>query len=138
MSKTRAMWVFGMALAVCIGARDTTAQRTPFERIAVRRAEQPEWQEIINSMIERGAEVNTEEEFYAIAEHLAEHLGPTLNVNTAGAADLALFFWIPGEPAAAIVDDRAKNGPLQTADDLRKVPGVDFAKIEPARDSLTF
>lgn len=110
-----------------------------FERVALRRADQAQWQEIINMMIQRGAEVYTEDEFYTIAGYLAEHLGPTINVNAAGAIDLQLGFWITREEADAIVAYRNEHGAFTTPDDLRNVPGLDFTtKVEPIRDYLIF
>jgi len=110
-----------------------------FERIAVRRADQAEWQEVINLMIQRGAEVYTEDEFYTIAGYLAEHLGTTINVNTAGPIDFQLGFWITREQADAIVAYRTEHGPFTTPDDLSNVPGLDFTlKVEPIRDYLIF
>ncbi|HKX30835.1 MAG TPA: helix-hairpin-helix domain-containing protein, partial [Blastocatellia bacterium] len=40
--------------------------------------------------------------------------------------------------AAAIIQYRAKNGKFKSIEDLKKVPGVDAAKIEAKKDRLTF
>ena len=40
--------------------------------------------------------------------------------------------------SAAIIQYRAKNGPFKSIEDLKKVPGVDTAKIEAKKDRLAF
>ena len=40
--------------------------------------------------------------------------------------------------AALIIQYRAKNGDFKSIDDLKKVPGVDVAKIEAKKDRLVF
>ena len=112
-----------------------------FERVAIKRVDQAEWQSLINAMVVRGAEVNTEEEFFAIAGYLGEHLAPTVNVNTASAADLQLLFLflgLPREQATAVVDYRTKNGPFKAIDDLKKVPTLDAARLPDIQGALTF
>jgi competence protein ComEA len=42
------------------------------------------------------------------------------------------------QEAAAIIEYRAKNGPFKSIEDLKKVPGIDAAKIEARKDRLTF
>jgi competence protein ComEA len=39
---------------------------------------------------------------------------------------------------AKIVEYREKNGPFKSIDALKKVPGVDAAKIEAKKDRLAF
>jgi competence protein ComEA len=38
--------------------------------------------------------------------------------------------------AAAVVQFREKHGRFKTIDDLKKVPGLDFKKIDSRRDSM--
>ena len=40
--------------------------------------------------------------------------------------------------AAAVIQYREKNGPFKSLADLKKVPGIDSAKIEAKKDSITF
>jgi competence protein ComEA len=45
---------------------------------------------------------------------------------------------LPRSQAAAIVQYRDKNGDFHSIEDLKKVPGVDAAKIEAKKDRLLF
>jgi competence protein ComEA len=40
--------------------------------------------------------------------------------------------------AAAIIERRTKNGKFKNIEELKKVPGVDAAKIEAKKDRLIF
>ena len=60
-----------------------------------------------------------------------------VNINTADATALAKALnGIGVAKAKAIVSYREKNGPFKSLDDLKKVPGLDFSKIDSRRDFL--
>ncbi len=40
--------------------------------------------------------------------------------------------------ASAIIRYRREHGDFASLDDLKNVPGIDFAKIEAKRDSISF
>ncbi|HWL43567.1 MAG TPA: ComEA family DNA-binding protein [Ilumatobacter sp.] len=69
----------------------------------------------------------------AVAGGSAAPAGP-LDLNTATAADLERLPGVGPATAAAIVDDRARNGPFATVDDLERVPGIGPAKLAALRD----
>lgn len=50
--------------------------------------------------------------------------GETIDINTARAADLRRLQGIGKSRAAAILEDRASNGPFRSTQDLLRVPGV--------------
>jgi competence protein ComEA len=60
-----------------------------------------------------------------------------IDVNSATAADLEQLPGIGPATAAAIVDDRQRNGPFASVDDLDRVPGIGAAKLEAIRASVT-
>ena len=62
--------------------------------------------------------------------------GP-VNVNTATAAELESLPGVGPATAAAIVDDRTRNGPFASVDDLERVPGIGPAKLAALRDQVT-
>jgi competence protein ComEA len=62
--------------------------------------------------------------------------GP-LDLNAATAADLEALPGVGPATAAAIVDDRDRNGPFATVDDLDRVSGIGPAKLDALRDLVT-
>lgn len=62
--------------------------------------------------------------------------GP-VNVNTASAHELEALPGIGPATAAAIVDDRTRNGPFASVDDLERVAGIGPAKLAALRDQVT-
>jgi len=59
-----------------------------------------------------------------------------LNLNTAAQIDLEAAGGLLRREAAAVVRYREQNGRFKTVDDLKKVPGLDFKKIESRRDAV--
>ena len=97
------------------------------------------WAGVIESMIARGAKVS-DDEFPVVLDYLATHfLGEAaqpVNVNTAPQIDLEAVAGLLRSEAAAVIEYREKNGPYQTLEDLKKVPGLDFSKIDSRRDFI--
>ncbi len=63
---------------------------------------------------------------------------PKIKVNEARAIELESGLSLPRSQAAAIIQYRNKNGDFKSIEDLKKVPGVDVAKIEARKDRLVF
>ena len=97
------------------------------------------WAAVIDGMQKRGAKVS-EQEFPVILDYLATHfLGEALqplNLNTASQIDLETAGGLLRREAAAVIRYREQNGRFKTLDDLKKVPGLDFTKIEKRRDAV--
>lgn len=97
-----------------------------------------EWQAKVNEMLQAQTDVSTSDRT-TIVEYLAKNFPPEkINVNKAAAAELESALGISGKDAAAIVEYRAANGNYKTADDLKKVPGIDTTKIEAGRQLIEF
>jgi competence protein ComEA len=98
------------------------------------------WAAVIDGMVKRGAKVSNEE-FPVILDYLSTHfLGQAplpLNVNTAQQIDLESAGGLLRREAAAVVQYREKHGRFKALDDLKKVPGLDFKKIDARRDFMT-
>ncbi|WP_274374352.1 MULTISPECIES: ComEA family DNA-binding protein [Synergistales] len=60
-----------------------------------------------------------------------------VDVNRAGAADLATLPGIGPKLAQALVDDREAKGPFRTVDDLKRVRGIGDGKLESIRPFVT-
>jgi competence protein ComEA len=62
--------------------------------------------------------------------------GP-VDLNTATAADLEALPGVGPATATAIVDDRTRNGPFASVDDLDRVSGIGPAKLDALRELVT-
>jgi competence protein ComEA len=111
------------------------------ERASSLRQDRAGWDATISAMVGRGM-VLTDAEYTTVLDYLtkafpAEAL-PPLNINTAEAIDMESALSLLRSQAAAIIAYRDKHGKFKSLDDLKKVPGIDFAKIEAKKDRITF
>src|SRR5438067_10409725 len=60
-----------------------------------------------------------------------------VNVNTATQAELESLNGIGPVKAKAIIDDRTKNGPFKSIDDLDRVKGIGKATIDKLRNDVS-
>ena len=115
------------------------------ERIAAKHMTKTEWQAKVLEMLQEEPDV-TQGERDQISDYLARSFPPPeklngndkVNVNEAAARDLATALQIPSEQADAIVEYRKQKGNFKTLEDLKRVPGLDAAKVEANKDRLTF
>jgi competence protein ComEA len=102
---------------------------------------QEEWAATIDKMVGMGAKI-PDASYDPILTYLTKHFGADaplpIKVNKASAVDLESLLLLKRSEAAAILQYRADHGDFKTIDDLRKVPGVDFKKIEAKKDLLVF
>jgi competence protein ComEA len=92
------------------------------------------WKKMVAKMGERGAE-GTDEQFAAVVEYLTKYFG-RINVNKASAEEIAAGLKFSTKEAAAIVDYRGKNGVYKDWRDLKKVEGLDAAKVDAQKDHI--
>ena len=99
------------------------------------------WSATLAKMIGFGMK-GTESEIGAVIGYLAEHFPadalPPLNVNKARAIQFESRLSLKRSEAAKIIRYRTKHGDFQSIEDIKKVPGIDPAKIEAKKDSLVF
>ncbi len=107
------------------------------ERIAAQRLTKPQWADKVLEMLQEAPDVKQSERD-KIVEYLAKNFPALAIVNKADAKDLQTALEISPESATAIVNYRQKNGSFKTLDDLKKVPGVDAAKLDTKRDIIDF
>jgi competence protein ComEA len=117
---------------VCAGCHE------PHRAAAVRLTREG-WQETIAKMVTLGAK-GTDEELKQVLDYLAEHFkgeaARPLNLNSATAVQLESIAGLLRKEAAAWIAHRKKAGPCKSLDDLKKVPGLPFKKIDDRRDRL--
>lgn len=106
-----------------------------------RRQDRAGWDATLNKMVALGADL-TDKETVVILDYLAAHFPAEeisrINVNKASALDLESGLSFRRSEAAAIIEYRTKNGPFKSIEDLKKVPGIDAAKVEAKKNRVSF
>ena len=112
-----------------------------YERSIAPRQNRAGWQATMDKMVALGA-IGSQKEFDAIVDYLAKTYPgedvPKIKVNEARAIELESGLSLPRSQAAAIVQYRTQHGDFKSMEDLKKVPGIDVAKIEAKKDRLLF
>ena len=122
-----------VTLQLCGNCHDATI-------VQAHRQSRDEWVSTIQKMIASGAE-GTEDQFTAVLAYVSKNFGPAaarINVNQASAAELESGLGVSTKESAAIVKYRTDKGSFKTVEDLKKVPDLDFKKIEAQKDRLVF
>ncbi len=95
----------------------------------------------MSAMVGRGMQLS-DADYTTVLDYLSKAFPaqalPPININTAESIDLESGLSLLRSQAAAIVAYRDKHGKFKSLDDLKKVPGVDFAKIEAHKDRISF
>jgi competence protein ComEA len=95
----------------------------------------------MNKMVGLGAK-GTEKEFQTVVDYLTKNFPgegiPKIDVNHAEAIEFESGLTLKRSEAAAIIQYRTRNGNFKSIEDLKKVPGIDAAKIEAKKDRLLF
>ena len=147
---TAAFLVVGVATTIAaIGARAQDQDDAPAaafrrvcsnchdaERILSTRRTRTQWEEVIEKMIDRGAE-GTSDDFTTAEEYLLRVSG-RVNVNRASSKDMVTVLSITQKDADAIAEYRKANGEFKDFDSLAKVPGIDQEKLNKGRDAISF
>ena len=94
-----------------------------------------EWGEVFDLMISFGASAS-DDQFRQIQRYLGRRYGK-VNVNRAPADELQLVLDVTPAVAQAIIDYRSAMR-LTSADDLKKVPGLDASKVDELDMRLQF
>ena len=109
------------------------------QRIASLRLTREGWEDVVATMVGLGAKAS-DEELAQVLDYLAENFkGETakpVNLNTATAVELESVAGLLRKEAAIWIEYRTKQGRCKTLDDLKKVVGVPFKKIDERRDRL--
>jgi competence protein ComEA len=98
------------------------------------------WREVIARMVAAGAK-GTEQELETVVQYLSTQFPAeaqqALNLNTARAVELESVAGLLRKEAAALLAHREKHGPCKQLEDLKKVQGLDYKKIEARKARLT-
>jgi competence protein ComEA len=96
-----------------------------------------DWLLKVTEMLQEDQDV-TQLERDTIINYLAAHFPKKVNVNNAGVKELETGLDLSTREAEAIVGYRADKGRFKTVDDLKKVPGLDAAKVEARKERMEF
>ena len=102
-----------------------------------------DWANLVFSMKDMGADA-TGAELDQIVDYLAKNFGKgeeavkKTNVNSASAKEIEAALGFTTKESEQIVLYRMKNGNYKDLDSMKKVEGVDAAKIQSAKDKIEF
>jgi competence protein ComEA len=94
------------------------------------------WAENLLNMAQFGADA-TDEEWRVIQQYLDSQLA-TIVINKATADEIRRTVDVSEAVAQAVVTYRREHGDFKSVDDLKKVPGLEAAKVEARKDRLIF
>jgi competence protein ComEA len=106
------------------------------DRIVGVRRTRIEWEEEIEKMIAKGAQV-TDTNYGPIEDYLLRNYGKA-DVNRAVKDDLVLVLGLTPADADTIIAYRKAHGPLKDFDALLAVPGVDAAVLKAHREAIIY
>jgi competence protein ComEA len=99
------------------------------------------WRTTVDKMIAAGMKAS-ETEINTIIEYLYRSYPaddvPRLKVNEAEALDFESILSLKRSQAAAVIKYREQHGKFKSIEDLKKVPGLDAAKLDAKKDRLIF
>ena len=95
-----------------------------------------DWRSLITDMALCGG-IATREDIEVIIDYAFTHFG-IINVNSADERDLRHALQLTPAEAAAVIDYRGKNGKFRRLEDMRRVKGLDFAKVEERKARVVF
>ena len=95
-----------------------------------------EWSKTLDTMAGNGAQAS-DEEWTQILDYLDKYFS-LIAVNKGTARQLATQFDVADEEGEAIVRYRTEHGRFASVDDLKKVPGLDAAKVDARKDRFVF
>ena len=124
-------------------ARDLTirvcAQCHEPQRAAALRLTRDGWEGVLTKMAGLGAQMK-DAEYTQILDYLSTNFKgeapKPINMNSASSVELESVAALLRKEAAAFIAWRNKNGPCKSLDELKKIPGVPFKKIDERRDRL--
>jgi competence ComEA-like helix-hairpin-helix protein len=97
------------------------------------------WRDVIAKMVAAGAK-GTEQELETVFQYLSTQFPveaqKALDLNTATAIELESVAGLLRREAAALIAHRGKNGPCKKLEDLKKIAGLDYKKIDARKERL--
>src|ERR1051325_3030525 len=95
---------------------------------------EPDWSDTVDQMVKNGAK-GTDEQLERVMRFLLFNW-TKININSAPAPQIAAVLEVSDATAQAIVKRRAENGDFKTLEELKKIPGVDAAKLDARKERI--
>jgi competence protein ComEA len=95
-----------------------------------------EWGETLQNMAQQGAEATPAE--WGLIEKYLDLNFALIAINKAPAEELQLTMDVSREVADAVVTYRRDNGSFKSVDDVKKVAGIDAAKVDARKSRFVF
>lgn len=99
------------------------------------------WSQTMTKMTAFGMK-STADEYALVLDYLVKNYPaedvPRINVNQASAIQLESVLGLRRSQAKEVLAYREKNGDFKSIDDLKKVPGLDAAKLDAKKDRILF
>jgi len=106
------------------------------ERVTASRRSKVDWEDVINTMVTKGAE-GSDQDFETVLQYLLHYYGKVY-VNRCVASELVTVLGLPQKDADAILAYKKDKGNFADFDALTKVPGIDVKALEAHRDAIVF
>jgi competence protein ComEA len=121
-------------MKVCSGCHEVT-------RATSMHLDRAGWQSEMEKMISLGAK-GSPEDFENVLNYLSKNYPaeevPKVRINSARPIELDAGLTLKRSESAAIVAYRSKHGPFKSIEDLKNVPGIDYAHILAKQERITF
>jgi competence protein ComEA len=99
------------------------------------------WDATMSTMVSRGMALS-DADYATVLDYFSKAFPADapkpLNINTASGIDMESELGLLRSQSALIIAYRDKHGKFKSLDDLKKVPGLDFSKIEDKKDRISF
>jgi competence protein ComEA len=95
-----------------------------------------EWTETLQDMAQQGAEATPDG--WRVIETYIDANFALIPINKATAEELQSTMDVTSETARAVVKYRQERGPFRSVDDVKKVDGVEAAKVEARKNRFVF
>ncbi len=123
-----------VAIKACSGCHEQ-------ERAASLHQPKDGWDATMSAMASRGMTLS-DADYATVLTYLSTAFPadavPPLNINKAEGIDIESALGLLRSQAALIIAYREKHGNFKSLDDLKKVPGLDFSKVEAKKDRISF
>jgi competence ComEA-like helix-hairpin-helix protein len=109
----------------------------PAQAVTVARKTQAQWEESFFKMIDEQGAKASDEDFRAAFDYVVRNFG-RVNVNQATTNELTTVLGWSKQEANAVIDYRDAHGKFADLDAVAAVPGLDAAKVQAAKEAITF